>query len=325
MARIWKFAALLMAMAFFGAGTANAQATRTWVSGVGDDVNPCSRTAPCKTFAGAISKTAAGGEINCLDPGGFGTVTVTKSMTFDCTNTIGSVLASSTTGFIINGAGIIVNIRGITINGGTPTTPGVNGIRFLQGARVSVEDCVIFNFTGAAPNGFGILINNTSTNVQLDVRNTVIRNNGTATSGGGIGVIPTATGGARIGLENVQLTGNFRGLDVNTAGATAGSAGVRGSIHNAFVDNNVNGLSINGGTIGGLVTVVGSTVTNNSGTGINAGGSATAGFVVGSTTIQHNGTGLARAAGAAILTFGDNLLNVNLFTEGTFSGPASKS
>ena len=57
-----------------GAGAAQAQATRTWVSGVGDDANPCSRTAPCKTFPGAISKTAAGGEINCLDPGGFGGV-----------------------------------------------------------------------------------------------------------------------------------------------------------------------------------------------------------------------------------------------------------
>ena len=69
-----------------------AQATRTWVSGVGDDVNPCSRTAPCKTFAGAISKTATNGEINCLDPGGFGAVTITKSITIDCEDTQGSIL-----------------------------------------------------------------------------------------------------------------------------------------------------------------------------------------------------------------------------------------
>src|SRR6201991_2032037 len=71
-----------------------AQATRTWVSGVGDDANPCSRTAPCKTFAGTISKTAAGGESDCLDPGGFGTVTITKSITIDCKNTEGSLLNS---------------------------------------------------------------------------------------------------------------------------------------------------------------------------------------------------------------------------------------
>src|SRR5207244_7928837 len=82
---------------------ANAQATRTWVSGVGDDVNPCSRTAPCKTFAGAISKTASPGIINCLDPGGFGAVTITKSIQIDCTGTLGSVLSSGVQGIIING------------------------------------------------------------------------------------------------------------------------------------------------------------------------------------------------------------------------------
>ena len=86
----------------------NAQATRTWVSGVGDDANPCSRTAPCKTFAGSISKTAAGGEINCLDSGGFGAVTITKSMTIDCKGMGGGILASLTTGIIINGADAIV-------------------------------------------------------------------------------------------------------------------------------------------------------------------------------------------------------------------------
>ena len=73
---------------------AHAQATRTWVSGVGDDVNPCSRTAPCKTFAGAISKTFINGEINCLDPGGFGAVTITKSITIDCHEIFASILAS---------------------------------------------------------------------------------------------------------------------------------------------------------------------------------------------------------------------------------------
>src|SRR6187397_3462678 len=95
---------------------ASAQATRTWVSGVGDDVNPCSRTAPCKTFAGAISKTANNGEINCLDPGGFGAVTITKSITIDCTGTMGGILASSTTGILVNAAGVNVVLRGLSIN-----------------------------------------------------------------------------------------------------------------------------------------------------------------------------------------------------------------
>src|SRR5262245_23923450 len=71
-----RTACVFAACVFFGT-SAFAQATRTWVSGVGNDANPCSRTAPCKTFAGAISKTAIGGEIDALDPGGYGTITIT--------------------------------------------------------------------------------------------------------------------------------------------------------------------------------------------------------------------------------------------------------
>src|SRR6201988_2807710 len=107
-----------------------AQATRTWVSGVGDDVNPCSRTAPCKTFAGAISKTAAGGEINCLDPAGYGSVTITKSITIDCAGTLGSILNSSVNGININDSAsgtpntADVTIRNLSING-AGTTIGI--------------------------------------------------------------------------------------------------------------------------------------------------------------------------------------------------------
>src|SRR3954465_4614303 len=96
---------------------ASAQATRTWVSGVGDDANPCSRTAPCKTFAGAISKTAVNGEINCLDPGGFGAVTITKGITLDCHEVFASILVSGTNGIIINAAGAVVTIRNLNFNG----------------------------------------------------------------------------------------------------------------------------------------------------------------------------------------------------------------
>lgn len=73
----------LIGALLLGSSLLSAQASRTWVSGVGDDANPCSRTAPCKTFAGAISKTIAGGEIDALDPSGFGAVTITKAITID--------------------------------------------------------------------------------------------------------------------------------------------------------------------------------------------------------------------------------------------------
>src|SRR3989440_1700273 len=124
--------------------SASAQATRTWVSGVGDDANPCSRTAPCKTFPGAISKTASGGEINCLDPGGFGGVTITKAITIKCQYTEGGVLVPGTNAIVVNAAATDkVVLKGLDINGfGT----GLNGIRILQAKSVRVLDSEIYGF-----------------------------------------------------------------------------------------------------------------------------------------------------------------------------------
>src|SRR6266567_2463240 len=125
---------------------AHAQATRTWVSGVGDDVNPCSRTAPCKTFAGAISKTATGGEINVLDPGGFGAVTITKAITISSEGFEAGVLVSGTNGIVVNtpNANDVVVIRGLDIEGlGT----GLSGIKVLTGGNVYVEKCTINRFS----------------------------------------------------------------------------------------------------------------------------------------------------------------------------------
>src|SRR6185436_9627157 len=145
---------------------AQAQATRTWASGVGDYVNPCSRTAPCKTFGGTISKTAAGGEIDALDPAGYGAVTITKSLTIDGGTGSGwaSILASLTNGIIINaGANDVLILRHLLINGVNKTNgPGLSGIRFLAGQALHVESSQIFGF-----NNFGIEVNKTA---AADVR-----------------------------------------------------------------------------------------------------------------------------------------------------------
>src|SRR5579859_6624884 len=118
------------------AAPALAQATRTWVSGVGDDANPCSRTAPCKTFAGAISKTAAGGEINVLDPGGFGAVTITKSITISSQSFEAGVLVSGTNGIVVAaGPTDVVVLEGLDIEGlGT----GLDGVKVLTGGTTYV-------------------------------------------------------------------------------------------------------------------------------------------------------------------------------------------
>lgn len=286
---------------------AQAQATRTWVSGVGDDANPCSRTAPCKTFAGAISKTAPGGEINCLDPAGFGAVTITKSITIDCTGTLGGVLASSTTGVIINGANIIVTLRALEINGGPPNLPGVNGIRFLQGTRLNVEDCTIYNFLSAAPNGFGIRVNNTSLLTRLFVTNTVIRNNGTATSGGGIGLAPTGTGAVQLVLNNVQITGNFRGIDAAMTGTSAGSSmTIVGSSIFASTDNAID-VATNANAMN--LMIEGTTMANNLRGLIMTGAGAQA--RIGNSIVSANGTAFSVSGGAVTQSFKNNQIEFN--------------
>jgi hypothetical protein len=196
----------VICVAFFAAFfiSADAQATRTWISGVGDDVNPCSRTAPCKTFAGAISKTATGGEINCLDPGGFGAVTITKSITLDCRQTTGSILASLTNGISINGAGINVRIRGLSING---SSNGLNGIRIVSAARVTIEDTVIDGFTQSA------ISVNSSEGISVGIRNASIRNNVQF----GLSATPAST--ADITVVDSFFTGNGTAISAG-AGAT---------------------------------------------------------------------------------------------------------
>jgi hypothetical protein len=176
------------------ATTAFAQATRTWVSGVGDDANPCSRTAPCKTFAGAISKTAAGGEIDALDPGGYGAVTISKGMTIDGGATLASILSSAVTGINVNTVSPAplpkVFLRNLSING-AGTTLGTIGIRILKAAEVHIEDCVLENFSQ-----YGISV---ETDAEVFVKNTIIHNAGL----GGIRVQPNSP--ARIVLENVKV------------------------------------------------------------------------------------------------------------------------
>src|SRR5260370_6384407 len=146
--RKYRVAMLLVAFAL-GTTAAYGQASRTWVSGVGDDANPCSRTAPCKTWAGAISKTAAGGEIDALDPGGFGAVTIVKAITLDGGGgQVASILASGTNAIIVQaGATDEVIIRNLRINGIRQSiSPGTNGIRWTSGGALHVENCYIFGF-----------------------------------------------------------------------------------------------------------------------------------------------------------------------------------
>lgn len=171
--------------------------SRSWVSGVGDDANPCSRTAPCKTFPGAISKTTENGSINCVDNGAFGTVTITKSITIDCHELYAGVLAAGTNGIVINfdafnaaDTARTVRLRNLNING---LTTGLNGIRIIgagTGSEVMIEDTTIENFSSGGPSQ-GI-IDQRSGGGELNVSNTTIRNIGGASASG----IRISSGGA---------------------------------------------------------------------------------------------------------------------------------
>jgi hypothetical protein len=275
--------------------------------GVGGDVNPCSRTAPCKTFAGAISKTAAGGEINCLDLAGYGTLTITKSITIDCTGTFGSALSSSTTGVLLNGAGIEVVLRGLSINGGTPTTPGVNGIRFLNGSTLLVENCIILGFRSGSPNGYGIKIE-PSTAASVVVSNTVITNNGTGSTGGGVLIQPTGAGGTvRATFNNVQIVNNIGdGVRVDTTGNTG--SGVAVTLEDVRISGGARAVSVNtpGGAAGAAILINDSVVSNASVAGLQTTG-ANAVIRASDTSIIGNGTGVNAISGV-IATFGNNRL-----------------
>jgi len=289
---------------------AHAQATRTWVSGVGDDVNPCSRTAPCKTFAGAISKTAAGGEINCIDQGAYGAVTITKSIALVCVGVTAGVLHSATNGIIINAAATdIVFLKGLDINGSPPAAPGLNGVRFLSGASLTIEDTIIRGSTGAAPNGFGVAFT-PSVGAELLMNNVIISNNGSTGSatGGGILVQPTGVGGnAKVTLNNVRVQNNGgTGLKVDSTGNTNAS-GITVAALDSHFDGNGDGITaINaGGTNPVAVLIDGSTLNNNSGAGLIANGSSML-VRVNNTTITGNVLGLIAFGGSTISTYGNN-------------------
>jgi hypothetical protein len=183
---------------------ASAQATRTWVSGVGDDANPCSRTAPCKTFAGAISKTAANGEISVLDPGGFGAVTITKSITISGDGTLAGILAATTNGIIVNaGVNDKVVIRNLSING---AGNGLDGIRFLAGKQLVVDHVNIEGFTG---DGIDAALPASGGTIFVQDTNIVECNTG-------IRVSVVAPGFATAVLDNVRLDGMVTGMTVGT-------------------------------------------------------------------------------------------------------------
>lgn len=280
--RLMLNALAVLAVCFLFSSMAQAQATRTWVSGVGDDANPCSRTAPCKTFAGAISKTAAGGEISVLDPGGFGAVTITKAITIDGGGIIGSIVVPAGTSGVIVNAGVndTVRLRNLSINGaGT----GVNGIRYLAGKFLHVENVNIQALTA-----HGIDMNLGANTGSLMVKDAYINNCGAT----GIR-IQTSTGTATASIDRTRLQTCQFGLD-SLSGTT--------TITNSVVSHNITGGIV--AEFASVVNVDGTMISNN-GTGVN-GFSGTAVIRLSNSCIFNNNVGINQAAGTTVASFQNN-------------------
>ena len=321
--RYASWCASLLGLALFvlmTAAPAHAQATRTWVSGVGDDANPCSRTAPCKTFAGAISKTAAQGEINVLDPGGFGAVTITKSITISSEGFEAGVLVSGTNGIVVSvTSSDVVVLRGLDFEGlGT----GLNGITFIGGGALHVEKSVIHHFT---QNGINFAPN--TGGAKLFVEDCYIRENGTNTSTGGIVVRPAvAAGGGNAIVSRVQLDNNSTGVIVDSSNTTVN--GISADIRDSEVSGSTNnGLSAISTAAHAAVSMMidSATLAFNAGSGLNANGTAASGLgsaviMIGRSSITRNVTGVSVTGSGQAKSYGTNQLNGNN-TDGSFTPP----
>jgi hypothetical protein len=270
--------------------------SRTWVSGTGNDLDPCSRTAPCKTFAGALSKTSINGEINCVDSGAYGTVNITKSITIDCHENSAGVLSALTTGIIINIApsandplGTVrlrnLNINGTGTSGSAGTRTGINGIRIDSAVAVFIEDTTVYNFTQR-----GLLDQRTAAG-KLFVKNSTFRDNGTS------------------------------GLVVSSSGATIDLV-IEGS---QFIGNAVAGIAVNNGPR----ALVKRSVMSGNGIGIDS--EATIGIsqlLVDDSHVSGNGTGFFQGgAGTILISNSDVAFNtargsgtMSTFTNSRFSG-----
>jgi hypothetical protein len=260
---MFRFVFSAALIAGFSTG-AFAQASRTWVSGVGDDLNPCSRTAPCKTFAGAISKTAEGGEIDPLDPAGYGAVTITKAITIDggTGSGWGHVLASGTSGFAVNVTGgthvndAVVTLRNLTVNGikQTPNAAGIHGINYVKAAQLIVENCVFEHLSTT-----GINMNMTTAGI---LRATDCYFDNTTT-----GILVTTTSGfATAQIDNCRFNALTNGINTTSNafvtarnclfaqttganGAARANTGCTVNVTNSMFANNVTGVNVAGGTI----------------------------------------------------------------------------
>jgi hypothetical protein len=282
---MFAFIAAIATAALVVPALASAQATRTWVSGVGDDVNPCSRTAPCKTFAGAISKTASGGIINALDPGGFGTVTINKPITLMGPPGMAEILSSGAPAAIninyTSPSARPVILRNLDLSGGG-TTMGTDGIRMLNGSELRLQNVSIDSYSGDG----------------IEVNTGHVYANNLHITDAGVGLRFNANGGLGGTFKNVDITGGSYGVIANggSTNVTLNNCVVaneaQGGIYANAARVQVNGCEVHDNNIG--IWAEFNSVTR-----------------VSDTTITNNNFGVYTTTGGGVLSRGNNTLEDN--------------
>ncbi len=279
---------------------AGAQLARTWVSGLGDDANDCSRATPCRSFSGAHGKTTAGGQISCVDPINNTTTTaISKSITIDCGG-----FPAAVPGITVNGADIIVIIRNLTIAG---ASTGLVGINFVNGTDLYVHNVVIKDFNSGAAQGIRFAPTAGALS-RLFVSDSLITNNGLGANGGGIVVEPTGSVSARVVLDRVRVEGNTTGILSLGGGSAPIIVQIRDSV---AAGNSSHGMSAVS-TTGALSALVidRTSATLNLGDGIRAQGTGAL-VHVGTSTVIGNVGGLIAVSGGSILSYQDNKASGN--------------
>lgn len=273
------------------------QSTRTWVSVNGNDGNDCSRATPCRTLAGALAKTSAGGEIDILDSGDFGAVTLNKAISLVTPGVVGGIQAGTGTAITVNaGPNDKIVLRGLTIDGlGT----GLDGVSFVAGGALYVENCTINNF-----GRYGIDFAPTNGSGKLFVTDTIIRNNGVLANGGGLHLIATTGPGFVASVDGLRSENNVFGLKAETLGVVT----VRNSLS---ANNGFSGFTAFTPSSSGNVRlfIENSVSTHNGTTGVQANGLAT--VIISNVVVTNNQTGLAPLNGGLIISFGNNKVQAN--------------
>ncbi len=293
---------VLVLLSGFGlsSSAAFAQASRTWVSGVGNDANPCTRTYPCQTFAAAISKTAAGGEINCIDAGGFGVLMITKAISISCSAGEAGILASGTDGVIINaGPGDSVQLCGIDVEGmGT----GLIGIDIIQAGQVRINQSTVRGFTGS---GVNVAPTGGAGSIRVDVIDSVIADN----AGSGIRNKPSGGWNVVMVVDRTTLSQNTGDGIMANGTNTAGSLNV--NIRNSVaIHNGGSGfVAFSGGSVAQMMVDSSSASDNTNGLAANGTG-ATVSFTRSSVT--GNATGALQVGAGLVLSYGTNMVNGNV-------------